>query len=87
MEVFEMNLSTSDKICLASAASIMVAALSIRKQSKQNFATAQAISRNVHASTQRLSQIQAGVQCANRALLQGNQMMRQLLTIKVDKLC
>lgn len=80
-----MSLTTSDKVCLASAAVIMIAGMTIKKQSEKNLNTAQTISRNVYCSQQRLSQIHSEVQSANRALLEGNKMMRTLLTRQVDR--
>lgn len=80
-----MSLSTSDKICLLSAVAIAATGMSIKKQSERNLNTANTISRNVYCSHQRLSQIHTEVQSANRALLEGNKMMRTLLTRQVDR--
>lgn len=75
-----MKLTTSDKICIGMAIVITLTGLSIKQRSDRNYATANAISKNVRCSHQRLSQIGTEVQNANRALLAGNSMMRQLLT-------
>ena len=80
-----MPFSTSDKVCLASAALVFYMGTKLNKQSQKNYETAKNIAANVRGSHRQMIQIQQDVQGANRALFVGNGMMRQLLTKEVSK--
>lgn len=75
-----MILTTSDKVCVGAAIAITLAGMTIKKRADRNYATASSIAKNVKCSHHRLQDISTEVHSANRALLEGNKMMRELLT-------